>query len=138
MNIAFLLTPKSAVAFIYSKSTFRQGLEKMRHHGYTALPVLDENGKYVGTIREGDFLWSLVEVGGASMNECEELCICDMLSVSRNAPVKITADSDELFERMLSQNFVPVVDDEGSFIGIVTRKSVLEHMRRTLMEKTDN
>ena len=40
MNIAFLLTPKSHTIYIYEDSTFRQALEKLRHHGYTAIPVL--------------------------------------------------------------------------------------------------
>lgn len=132
MNVAFFITPKSQVAFIYSSSTFRQGLEKMRHHGYTALPVLTEDGKYAGTVSEGDFLWSLVEVGGASMNDCEELSVREILREDRNPPVKVTANADELIERLLSQNFVPVVDDGGSFIGIVTRQRVIAHMKQSI------
>ena len=64
MNIAFLLTPKSQVAYIYEDSTFRQALEKLRHHGYSAVPVLTRDGKYAGTLSEGDFLWSMLEIGG--------------------------------------------------------------------------
>ena len=45
MNIAFLLQPKSDTAFLYDDFTLRQGLEKMRHHGYTAIPVIDREGK---------------------------------------------------------------------------------------------
>ena len=57
MNIAFLLQPKNDTAFLYDDFTLRQGLEKMKHHGYTAIPVIDREGKYVTTISEGDFLW---------------------------------------------------------------------------------
>ena len=59
MNISFFLQPKCNVAYIYSSDTFRQGLEKMDHYGYTAIPVLDDKERYVGTITEGDFLWSI-------------------------------------------------------------------------------
>ena len=52
MNIAFLLQPKSDTAFLYDDFTLRQGLEKMRHHGYTAIPVIDREGKYITTIRQ--------------------------------------------------------------------------------------
>ena len=59
MNIAYFLLPKSNVAYLYDDYTFRQGLEKMRYHGYTAIPVITRNGTYVGTVSEGDFLWQL-------------------------------------------------------------------------------
>ena len=55
MNIAFLLQPKSDTAFLYDDFTLRQGLEKMRHHGYTAIPVIDREGKYITTISEETF-----------------------------------------------------------------------------------
>ena len=111
MNIAFLLTPKSQVAYIYEDSTFRQALEKLRHHGYSAVPVLTRDGKYAGTLSEGDFLWSMLEI--------------DIKKTDRNPAVHITSDTDELMSRALGQNFIPVVDDRGCFMGIVTRRAII-------------
>ena len=72
MNIAYFLLPKSRVAYLYDDYTFRQGLEKMRHHGYTAIPVITRDGRYAGTVSEGDFLWQL-------LNEVpEERKVCSM------------------------------------------------------------
>ena len=129
MNVAFFLIPKSQTAFIEDDDTFRQGLERMRYHGYTAIPVLDKSGRYVGTLTEGDFLWHIIDIGGASMEECEELHIADILKPDRNPPVKITAKIGELTERLLTQNFLPVTDDNGAFIGIVTRQKLLEYFK---------
>ena len=56
MNIAYLLIPKHSVAFLYEDNTIRQGLEKLRHHGRSAVPVINRKGQYVGTVSEGDFL----------------------------------------------------------------------------------
>ena len=129
MNAAFFLTPKSQSAYIENDDTFRQGLEKMRHHGYTAIPVLDKEGKYVGTLSEGDFLWHIIDIGGASMEECEELRVADILQPDRNPPVRITARVSELMEQLLTRNFLPVTDDSGAFIGIVTRQRVLSYLK---------
>lgn len=129
MNVAFFLIPKSQAAFIEDDDTFRQGLERMRYHGYTAIPVLDKAGRYVGTLTEGDFLWHIIDIGGASMEECEDLHIADILKPDRNPPVKITAKISELMERLLTQNFLPVTDDSGAFIGIVTRQKLLEYYK---------
>jgi CBS domain-containing protein len=129
MNAAFFLIPKSQTAFIEDDDTFRQGLEKMRYHGYTAIPVIDKAGRYVGTLTEGDFLWHIIDIGGASMEECEELHIADILRPDRNPPVKITARVEELMEHLLTHNFLPVTDDNGAFIGIVTRQKVIEYFK---------
>ena len=129
MNAAFFLTPKSLVATLEDDDTFRQGLEKMRHHGYTAIPVLTKQGRYVGTLSEGDLLWNLVDIGGASLEECEDLHIADILKPDRNPPVKITAKVDELFEQLMSHNFLPVVDDNDNFIGIVTRQKMIAYLK---------
>ena len=67
MNILFFLIPKEDVSFIYEDNSVRQGIEKMRAHGYTAIPVLTRDGKYVGTISEGDFLWHLVDLNSTQL-----------------------------------------------------------------------
>lgn len=127
MNIAFLLTPKSRTVYIYEDCTYRQALEKLRHHGYTAVPVVTRDGGYAGTLSEGDFLWSMLEIGGASLADCEDLSVADIIKKrGQNPPVHITANAEELQERALEHNFVPVVDDRGSFMGIVTRRAILE------------
>ena len=135
MNAAFFLIPKSQVATLEDDDTFRQGLEKMRYHGYTAIPVLTKQGKYVGTLSEGDLLWNLVDIGGASLEECEDLHIADILRPDRNPPVKITAKAEELLEQLMSHNFLPVTDDEGAFIGIVTRHRMLEYYKNIKQKK---
>ena len=135
MNAAFFLIPKSQVATLEDDDTFRQGLEKMRYHGYTAIPVLTKQGKYVGTLSEGDLLWNLVDIGGASLEECEDLHIADILKPNRNPPIKITAKAEELLEQLMTHNFLPVTDDEGAFIGIVTRQRMLEYYKNRKQEK---
>lgn len=57
MNILLFLTPKSKVEYVYDYFSIRQVLEKMSYHKYSAIPMLNKEGKYVGTITEGDLLW---------------------------------------------------------------------------------
>ena len=60
MNIIFLIKPKCDTAYLYTDDSVRQGLEKMYYHKYTAIPVIDHDGIYCGTITEGDFLWNVL------------------------------------------------------------------------------
>ncbi len=59
MNLLFFLTPKTEVAFLYDDFTLRQAIEKMEYHRYSAIPILNRKGEYVGTITEGDILWAI-------------------------------------------------------------------------------
>ena len=132
MNIAYFLLPKNSVAYLYDDCTFRQGLEKMRHHGYTAIPVITRDGQYVGTVSEGDFLWRILDADReisrpCSMKDLEQLRVRDILRGNHYPPVRITVSMEELLNSAMNQNFIPVVDDSGSFIGIVTRKDIIRY-----------
>lgn len=127
MNIVMLLKPKETVAYIYENSTIGQALEKMKAHSYTAVPVIDEYGKYVGTVSEGDFLWYIVEKQTQGIKSQEKYFVRDLIRTDFNPSVKISVDMKELYERALNQNFIPVTDDSGVFIGIVTRKDLISH-----------
>ncbi|WP_325247431.1 CBS domain-containing protein [Dysosmobacter sp.] len=141
MNIAYFLIPKRSVAYLYDDCTFRQGLEKMHHHSYTAIPVIARDGRYIGTVSEGDFLWRLLDEGAESQTLCsmkalEQLEIRDILRGNNYPPVRITVTMEELLNSAMNQNFIPVVDDSDSFIGIVTRKDIIRYFsnQRTSME----
>ena len=125
MNIMRFLTPKSNVACLDSSATIRNGFEKMTYHKYRAIPVISPEGVYVGTVTEGDLLRSMLYNGGNDMREHEKMCIKDVVRDGWNPPVNVTCNMEQLFNRVAEQNFVPVVDDRGVFIGIVTRKAVL-------------
>ena len=133
MNIAYFLIPKSAVAFLYDDFTFRQGLEKMRYHGYTAIPVITRQGRYVGTVSEGDFLWKLLsgtepaESAPLTMKDTEPLKVRDILRRDSYPSVRITVTMEELLQNAMNMNFVPVVDDLDNFIGIVTRRDIIRY-----------
>lgn len=132
MNIAYFLTTKSEVAYLYNDYTLRQGLEKLHQHGYAAIPVLSKGNKYIGTVSEGDFLWHILEennqdIHTTCMKSMETMKIKDILKPDKNPPVRITAKMEELLIRAMDQNFVPVIDDRNYFIGIVTRRDIMKY-----------
>ena len=127
MNILMLLKPKSEVQYLLDTWTVRQGLEKMRAHGYAAIPVLTKDGLYVGCVSEGDFLWHLVDRTGQidSIRKCENYRIREIIKPERNPAVTVDVDMETVLERSMHQNFIPVTDDYGAFIGIVTRQDII-------------
>ena len=128
MNVISLLTPKTNVAWLYEDWTIRQGLEKLRFHGYTAIPVLAKDGSYVGTVSEGDFLWCLLDQGSGDIQTQEKQPLRRVIRPGFNPAVRIDVALDELVERALRQSFIPVVDDRGAFVGIVTRQNIIKRL----------
>lgn len=133
MNILMLLKPKSEVEYLLDTCTVRQGLEKMRAHGYTAIPVVTKDGLYVGCVSEGDFLWHLVERSGEidCIRKCENYRIREIMKADRNPAVTVDVEMDTVIERATHQNFIPVTDDRGYFIGIVTRQDIIRRFCQT-------
>ena len=126
MNIAFFLTPKTMTSYLYDDCTIRQGLEKFRVHGYSAVPVISRSGRYLGTVSEGDFLWYMVD-RNLTVRDLEKFPLSDLVRAEHNQPVRITTGMPELFAHCMSQNFVPVIDDDDNLVGIVRRSDVIAY-----------
>ena len=129
MNILFFLTPKSDVAYIFEDETLRQTVEKMEHRKFSCIPILNKEGQYTGTISEGDLLWGikLLNINSTDLKEMENVSIMAIPRRATYKPVHADADMEDLLDRAINQNYVPVVDDKGSFIGIITRKEIIKY-----------
>lgn len=129
-NVLLFITPKSQVVYLQSEFTLRQALEKMKFHRYTSVPIIDKFGKYVGTITEGDILWFLTDGSKLIQKRFEEIKLSDIPRNRDNFAVNASQNITELFNIAVNQNFVPIVDDSNSFIGIITRRNILEYLRK--------
>ena len=125
MNIMFFLKPKSEVAHIYDDDTVRQVLERMEYHRYSCIPMLNRQGKYVGSITEGDLLWWLKGNHNLNLKLAEMVSIQEVGRRLDYKPVRAEAKMEDLMEKAMEQNFVPVVDDQGNVSGIITRKDII-------------
>ncbi len=122
MNVLMLLTNKASTVYISENDTLRDGINVMRSSGYTAIPVINNEGKYIGCVSEGDFLFKIIDKGC----ECvEEIKVKDIIRADFTPAVRIDVSLDELFDKSIRQNFIPVTDDIGNYIGIVTRKDII-------------
>lgn len=129
MNVPMLLKTKEQVAYLYDNNSLRQGLEKMRVHGYTAIPVLTKEGYYAGCVSEGDFLWHMIDTRNNTLKMQENYQIKDIIRTDFNPAARIDISMKELLDRSVSQNFIPIVDDRNYFIGIVTRQDILKNLK---------
>ena len=128
MNIAKIMIPKALTVFLNEKQTVRQGWEIMTRNGYTAIPVLDAEQHYIGTVSEGDFLRHVLNTGSLDKMDMENHRVRELVRRDFCPPISIDADESEVVSAALNQNFVPIVDSRNTLCGILTRRGVIAHL----------
>lgn len=125
MNIFFFLKPKVEVSYLTESCPVQQAMQDMLRSGFTAIPVVNAKGKYVGTITEGDFLRLVLHY---PREKLEQLTVGQVELRVHHRSVSIDAKLEDMVELVTEQNFVPVVDGRGMFCGIVTRRDVITYL----------
>lgn len=128
MNVLFFLTPKSQVKFIDDTMSVRQALEVMDYYRYSTIPLLTKDGKLVGTISEGDLLFYLKSHPFKELSDFDDHKVLEVKRHKDYLPIKVDIEMSDLIYNAVNQNFVPVIDDQMNFIGIVTRKSIINYL----------
>lgn len=134
MQVAFFLTPKSETAYLLDSFTLRQALEKMEYHHYSAMPVLDADGRYLYALFLDDCLRIFKSNPRMSFGDTEKMALRDVERRTEMEAVNISATMTDLLEKTLEQNFIPVVDDQGIYIGLVRRRAIIEYCRPLLLD----
>jgi CBS domain-containing protein len=127
MKIHAFVKPKEEVDFIYDDNTISEVLTKMEIHRYTSIPIINREGSYVGTLTEGDLLWHIKKTPHFDLNKVEKMKVSSVKRQRDYEAIHIEANIDELIIKASNENFVPVLNDQNLFIGIVTRKTLLNY-----------
>ena len=72
-------------------------------------------------------LWYIKNEHLLNLYDAEQEPVTEVPRHHDNSALPISTDIHDIFDLALNQNFVPVVDDRGIFIGIITRKNILQH-----------
>lgn len=133
MFIKNCLTPKSDLIILKSKTTIGEALDKMNEVKLFSLPVVDGNENFIGIISKQsmfEYLEKHHEIFSFShfRNQMIDECI------DQSAQVFVDVEKDH-FEDCLPiivrHPFVPVVDSENKFIGIVKRSAIERALEST-------
>ncbi len=136
MNIALFLTPKRDVVTLDYRHTIKEAMDIMEAYRYTSVPVLDQKGCFHSTLSEGDILWYMKDYGHRTLNELSNKSIKKIQRHHNIQPVSIDASMESLIDLVSAQSFVPVVDDEGIFIGIIKRSDIIAYTTSKLEKRT--
>ena len=105
----------------------RQALERMKYHRHSAIPIINDDGKYVDTLTEDDLLWAKKNTPGLTSKNTEKIHLDEIKRHTQNRAVSVNAQMENLIVQGVERNFIPVVDDNGIFIGIVCRSELISY-----------
>ena len=128
MNIFTYLTPKNNTYYIIDNISVRQAIEKFDFYKFSVVPVIDENGKYINSISEGDLLCFIKNNNPISLKDLEKIPLFEVPRYRTYECLSISSTFDEILNLSLNQNFIPIIDDRGMFIGIIKRKDIIKHL----------
>ncbi|CAH1194897.1 hypothetical protein PAECIP111891_00555 [Paenibacillus allorhizoplanae] len=134
MEIKSFLLPKDKVSYLTTSASMKEAMERLEACHYTAIPIIDEEGKYVGTLSEGDLLWKLKCTPGLSFVNMDEVSVTNIRKRIYNECVAIDAHMEDMLALAADQNFVPVVDKDRVFLGIIRRKDIIEYYTRNITD----
>ena len=135
MNIFPYLTPKNNTYYIVDNLSVRQAIEKFDFYKFSVVPVIDENGKYINSISEGDLLCFIKNNNPISLKDLEKIPLFEVPRYRTYECLSISSTLDEIFNLSLNQNFIPIIDDRGMFIGIIKRKDIIKHLLELTKEQ---
>lgn len=136
MNILFCLIPKNDVDIIYDDASLFKALQTMEKRNYYELPLVNKNdGSFIGTISAGDILGCIKENFNLSIKDSADFPVRNVKRIREYKAVRGNANIEDIIEVVLSQNFVPVVDDDNTFIGIVTRGDIVKYMHKEYLNE---
>jgi predicted transcriptional regulator len=102
----------------------------LANNGNSRVPVITKDKKYLGTISISDIMSSQSQ-NHLTDWELSQTNIRDMVNTNI-ATISETCNLTDIMHLLVDNPFLPVLSDENTFIGIITRKSILKAVNSLL------
>lgn len=129
--ISDYFVPSEKVAHVQLNNPLEHALLVLVKSGYAAVPVLDSSYKFVGIIGKTVIL---NETLGLEKFEMERLAEIKVKEVMNTDVPTLTRDHTILdgLNAVINHAFICIVDNEGYFDGILTRRAILKQVKKNI------
>ena len=124
------LTPAENLAVLIDSHNADHAILLLSQMTYTRVPVVTDEKEFVGTIGLRDILAYQMEQGLSQ----EAMADTDIVHMTKKDVAVVSPDYrlTDVLHKLVDESFLPVVDAEGIFQGIITRKSILKAVNALL------
>ena len=124
------LTPAENLAVLIDTHNADHAILLLSQMTYSRVPVVTDQKKFVGTI-------SLTDILSYQMQHeipDEEFMTTDIVHMVKKDDLTVGPDFTltEVLHKLVDESFLPVVDQDNTFQGIITRKSILKEVNSLL------
>ena len=124
------LTPAENLAVLIDTHNADHAILLLSQMTYTRVPVVTDEKEFVGTIGLRDILAYQMEQDLSQ----EAMADTDIVHMTKKDVAVVSPDYTltDVLHKLVDESFLPVVDKDGIFQGIITRKSILKAVNALL------
>jgi CBS domain-containing protein len=124
-EIRTLILPKEKIITVDPNWTLERAMLKLIRSGYTSVPVINADNQVEGLIDKTLILDFMSENQNIKYNDLPKFYVYQAMNknymgIWANTPLSFA------LELMIERSYVPIIDEKNTFIGILTRQSVLQ------------
>lgn len=125
------------VAHVQLGNSAEHALLVLTKTGYSAIPVLDLKYRFCGLINAQRITESILGMNHIEYERLPEIRVEDIMQTDLPL-IKINDRFQRALDLLINQNFLCVVDDEGMFMGILTRRIILKQLKKQIYQIRNN
>lgn len=130
------ITPAEQLAIFIDTHNVDHVMLLLANNGLSRVPVITRDHHYVGTVSMSDII-AYQRDQELSDSELAATDIAEMTSTAI-ATVNEEASLTEIMHKLVDASFLPVVQADGIFVGIITRKTILKALNSLLHDFSDH
>lgn len=128
-----MMIPAENVANVMVGNPLEHALLVLSKVGYSKIPVLDKGDRFIGLLSLNDVVNKMMDLNGIDTKNLSKFTVADVMDTEIDV-VKENCDLEDIMHLLVDAAFIPVLDDDGIFKGIVTRREILKAVNHTFHE----
>jgi CBS domain-containing protein len=124
-DISALIIPKEKVVTVELDWTLERALLVLTRKGYASVPVIDPKGRVEGVISKTNILDFMLTRDDFQFAKLSQFWVRDAMNQNHSGILPNSIFSFA-FEVLIDRPYIPVIDTESRFLGILTRKILME------------
>ncbi|MEO1770434.1 cyclic-di-AMP-binding protein CbpB [Candidatus Enterococcus ferrettii] len=129
---AMMITAEN-VANVMVGNPLEHALLVLSKVGYSKIPVLDKGDRFIGLLSLNDVVNKMMDLNGIDTKNLSKYTVADVMNTEIDV-VKENCELEDIMHLLVDAAFIPVLDDDGVFKGIVTRREILKAVNHTFHE----
>lgn len=128
-----LLVPADNVATLTDTNNLEHALLVLTNIGFSRIPVLNKEQQLVGLISLSTVVAEMFDTEEFNPDRLTHMTVGDVMDTETKA-IELPYDMERILHLLVDVNFIPVMDHNQIFMGIVTRKEILKSVNHTVHE----